>query len=57
MVGISAVTAVIYAGTIQSLNGLARELLACELLAHGTLYQSFALHNCELAAIVFLSSK
>ena len=30
-----AVTSVIYAGTAQSLNGLARELLAC-----GTFYQS-----------------
>ena len=29
----AAVTAVIYAGTTQSLNGLASELLACELLA------------------------
>ena len=38
--GTSAVTAVIYAGTAQSLNGLARELLACELLAHIILYQS-----------------
>ena len=33
--GTSAITAVIYAGTAQSLNGLARDLLA-----HGTLYQS-----------------
>ena len=31
--GSSAVTAVIYAGTAQSLNGL-----ACDLLAHETLY-------------------
>ena len=31
----SAVTAVIYSGTAQSLNGLARDLIA-----HGTLYQS-----------------
>ena len=38
--GTSAVTAVIYTGTAQSLKSLARELLACELLAHGTLYQS-----------------
>ena len=38
--GTSAVTAVIYAGTAQSLNGLAREHLAHELLVHGTLYQS-----------------
>ena len=35
MSGTSAVTAVIYAGTTQSLNSLARDLLAC-----GTLYQS-----------------
>ena len=35
MSGTSAVTAVIYAGTAQSLNSLARELFAC-----GTLYQS-----------------
>ena len=40
MSGTSAVTAVIYAGTSQSLNGLACELLASELLARGTLYQS-----------------
>ena len=33
--GTSVVTAVMYAGTAQSLNGLARDLLAC-----GTLYQS-----------------
>ena len=33
--GTSAVTAVMYAGTTQSLNGLARDLLA-----RGTLYQS-----------------
>ena len=33
--GTSAITAVIYAGTAQSLNGLARELIA-----RGTLYQS-----------------
>ena len=38
--GTLAVTAVIYAGTSQSLNGLARELLVCELLARGTLHQS-----------------
>ena len=31
--GTLALTAVIYAGTAQSLNGLAREFLACELLA------------------------
>ena len=35
MSGTSAVTAVIYSGNAQSLNGL-----ACDLLAHGTLYQS-----------------
>ena len=33
--GTSAVTAVIYSGTAQSLNGLARDFIA-----HGTLYQS-----------------
>ena len=52
--GTSAVTAVMYAGTAQSLNGLAHDLLA-----HGTLYQSchlrcscvgfFPLRSCRLA--------
>ena len=52
--GTSAVTAVMYAGTAHSLNGL-----ACDLLAHGTLYQSchlrcscigfFPSHSCRLA--------
>ena len=36
MSGTSAVTAVIYAGTDQSFNGLARDILAC-----GILYQSY----------------
>ena len=45
--GTSAVTAVIYAGTAQSLNGL-----ACELLVRGTLY-----HSCKLTAIGFLSGQ
>ena len=58
----SAVTAMIYAGTAQSLNGLARDLLAC-----GTLYQSchshcscvgfFPSRSCRLATTAFLSSK
>ena len=39
--GTSGITAVVYMGTVQSLNGLVRELLACELLALGTLYQSY----------------
>ena len=57
--GTSVVTAVIYAGTAQSLNGLARDLLAC-----GTLYQSCHSHcscvdffpscSCRLAATAFL---
>ena len=38
MSGTPAVTAVIYAGTAQSLNGLARDLL--DLSARVTLYQS-----------------
>ena len=60
--GTSAVTAVIYAGTAQSLNGLARDLLA-----RRTLYQSchwrcacvgfFPSRSCRLAVTAFLSSK
>ena len=60
--GTSAVTAVMYAGTAHSLNGLARDLLA-----RGTLYQScrlhcscigfFTSHSCRLADCFFLSSK
>ena len=42
--GTSAVTAVIYAGTAQSLNGLAHELFK-------------AVRSCRLAAIAFLTSK
>ena len=49
MSGTSAVTAVIYAGTTQSLNGLALELLAREILN--------AVCSCRLAAIAFLTSK
>ena len=62
MSGTSAVTAMIYAGNAQSLNGLARDFLA-----RGTLYQSchsrcscvgfFPLRSCRLAATAFLSSK
>ena len=57
MSGTSAVTAVIYAGTTQSL---------CELLACATLYQSchsrscggcFPSRSCRLATIAFLCSK
>ena len=48
----SAVTAVIYASTAQSFNGLALELLACEILAHVK-----AVRSCRLAAIAFLSHK
>ena len=60
--GTSAITAVMYAGTAHSLNGLARDLLA-----RGTLYQSchlhcscigfFPSHSCRLADCFFLSSK
>ena len=48
MSGTSAITALIYAGTAQSLKSLARELLA-----HGTFTKklSFALRSCRLAAI------
>ena len=52
--GTFAVIAAIYAGTAQSLNGLARELLAC-----GILYQScHSLHVVAgFAAITFFSGK
>ena len=52
MSGTSAVTAVIYAGTSQSLNGLAGDLLACV-----TLYQSChsrSLSSCIVPALVSL---
>ena len=59
MSGTSVVTAVVYTGTAQSLNGLAHDLLA-----RGTLCQSchscvgfFPLHSCRLAATAFLNSK
>ena len=47
----------IYAGTAQSLNDLAHELLARELLARGTLYQSC--HSLRIVAGLqrFLSGK
>ena len=57
--GTSAVTVVIYMGTAQSVNGLACELLAHEVLARGTFYQScqrsscggfFPSRSCRLAA-------
>ena len=66
MSGTSTVTAVIYAGTAQSLNSLSRKLVSRELLVRGTLYQSchsrscggfFLSRSCRLAAITFLSSK
>ena len=44
--GASAVTVVIYAGTAQSLNGLACELLAC-----GTLYKAAGVHPMVVSSL------
>ena len=53
--GTSAITAVIYAGTSQS-YGLAREFVARELAALGTLYQSCRRSSCLVASLQRLLS-
>ena len=59
--GTSAVTAVIYVGTAQSLNGLAYDILARGTLTKAVIRISamvfFPSRSCRLAAIALLSSK